>query len=85
MVVDFSDTVVRIFIRRAWCIREATALDLMVQDEDLTAYVGSSYRTGNANSIPCSFILCLSIYYFDEFATCRKRIKPVQIAIQKHF
>ena len=38
----------------------------MVQDEDLTAYVGSSYRTGNANSIPCSFILCLSIYYFHE-------------------
>lgn len=46
MVVDFSDAVVRSYIGYAWCIRETTALDLMVQDDGLTAYVGSFYGQG---------------------------------------
>jgi len=44
MVVDFSDTVVRAINGCAWCIHEATALDLMVQDDGLTAYVGSLFQ-----------------------------------------
>ncbi len=47
MVVDFSDSGVRIHIGCARNIRETTALDLMVQENGLTALVGSFYRASN--------------------------------------
>jgi len=40
MVVNQCDAVVWILYGSAWCIRETTALNLMVQDDRLAAFTG---------------------------------------------